>query len=225
MKRKFIILVALAAVMIPAISFAMPPRPGPYVSGFLGISVPQNVDVTGFDANIDINERVEFDPGVNIGGTGGYDFGFIRLEGELSYKYSNISMVSEKSGGDTFANTDGGVGVFAFMANGFFDLHNDSPVTPYIGGGIGFATLHLDDTFATQRSTGNRVLLYPSGDATVFAYQVGAGLEIALSRRLSLDLGYRYFATDKARFDNDVYTTTNLKFESHNFAAGVRVKF
>jgi opacity protein-like surface antigen len=228
MKRMLFIVAALASFAIPAIGHAAPPKPGPYVSGFIGITVPQDADVTGFDTGItppDINDRVEYDPGINIGGTGGYDFGYIRLEGELSYKHAEVSSVSDRVSGDSFIKTDGSIGVFAVMANGFVDLHNDSPVTPYFGGGIGFATLHLDDTFATQRSTGSRVLLYPSDDDTVFAYQAGAGLEIALNRRLSLDLGYRYFATDKANFDDDLETTTNLKYESHNFAVGVRVKF
>ena len=227
MKRILFIVAAFASFAIPAIGHAAPPKPGPYVAGFIGISVPQNADVTGIDTSLtppDINDRAEFDPSINIGGSGGYDFGFVRLEGELSYKRAEFSRVRDQVTGDTFVRADGGIGVFAVMANGFVDLHNNSPVTPYIGGGIGFATLHRDDITAIQSGAGRR-LLYPSDDDTVFAYQAGAGLEIALNRRLSLDLGYRYFATDTATFDNDVFTTTNIKFESHNFAAGVRFKF
>jgi opacity protein-like surface antigen len=42
---------------------------------------------------------------------------------------------------------------------------------------------------------------------------------------LSLDVGYRYFGTSKARFDSDLNFTDELKFESHNGAVGLRVKF
>jgi opacity protein-like surface antigen len=105
------------------------------------------------------------------------------------------------------------------MFNCFFDLHNDTPVTPYIGGGAGFAALHLEDTFV------NTGLFYQEDDDTVFAYQAGAGLEIALNRRVSLDVGYRYFGTSRAEFNENFITETSLKYESHNAAVGVRVKF
>jgi len=114
------------------------------------------------------------------------------------------------------------------MFNCFVDLHNDSPVTPYFGGGAGFATLFLDDTFGTNVNGGGGQL-YWSDDDTVFAYQLGAGVEIAINRRLSLDVGYRYFATDRANFTEQFWpggmAQASLKFQSHNAAVGVRVKF
>ena len=226
MKRSLVAVAVLTILAIPAISLAAPPRPGPYVSGFIGVSVPQNTDVTftEFGGNI-FKDHVEFDPSINIGGTGGYDFGFVRLEGELSYKHGDIATVNDQTNGVRFVNVDGNLGAFAMMFNGFIDLHNYSPITPYFGGGIGFAALHLTETTGIDPATGTVHGLYPSDDATPFAYQAGAGLEIALNRRVSLDLGYRYFATAKARFDKNIFTSTELKFESHNAVAGVRVKF
>jgi opacity protein-like surface antigen len=224
MKGKLFILVALAAFAIPAVGSAAPPRMGPYVSGFIGISLPQDTDVNSSSGII--TDRVEFDPGINVGASGGFDFGYVRLEGELSYKHSEIAAVNDQTTSPVtqFRNIDGSLGVFAAMFNGFFDLHNDTPVTPYLGGGIGFATLHLSDTFGTPRGGGTRTLLYDSDDDTVFAYQAGAGLEIALNRMLSLDLGYRYFATSRANFE-DTLDQTDLKYESHNGTVGIRVKF
>ncbi len=229
MKRPFIIVAALAALAVPAVSQAIPIHPGPYVSGFIGASVPVDTDVTTdqFSPAGTFNDRIQFDPSINIGGTGGFDFGVVRLEGELSYKHGEIRTITDKADGFRFGNPDGSLGALAMMVNTFIDLHNYSPVTPYIGGGIGFAALHLSDTFGTDTrgTTLTRTLLYPDDDDTVFAYQAGAGLEIALNRRLSLDLGYRYFGTSKARFDRDFNKTISLKFESHNGAVGLRVKF
>ena len=102
------------------------------------------------------NDRVEFDPSLNIGGSYGYDFGFARIEGELAYKRGEISSINDQTSQVKYANVDGGVGVYSMMGNVFFDLRNPSPVTPYIGGGIGLATLYLDDTYATNPSTGHR---------------------------------------------------------------------
>ena len=233
MKRSLIAFAAFLTLALPAVSPAAPMRPGPYVSGFLGVSVPQNTDVTFTEFGGDtFNDRVEFDPSINIGGTGGFDFGFVRLEGELSYKrgeFSSINTANLTTGTTTrLTNLDGGLGALAMMFNCFIDLHNNTPVTPYFGGGAGFAALHIEDTFGTVATgplAGARTQVYFDDDDAVFAYQAGAGLEIALNRRLSLDLGYRYLATAQANFNNNFNTETTLKFKSHNAAVGIRVKF
>ena len=230
MKRPFITIAAIAALAFPAVSQAAPIHPGPYVSGFIGGSSVINTNATTNDfINGDsFSDRVRFDPGINIGGTGGFDFGVVRLEGELSYKHGEISSVTSQkvaTGATTqFVSTDGSLGALAMMVNAFIDLRNYSPVTPYIGGGIGFAALHLSDTTGIIPGTGSSPV-FSHDDDTVFAYQAGAGLEIALNRRFSLDLGYRYFATSKATFDRNPAIATSMKFESHNGAVGFRVKF
>jgi opacity protein-like surface antigen len=224
MKKNLLIIAALITLIMPAICSATPPRPGPYVSGFAGISVPRDTNVTTSSFPDTFNDRVEFDPGAYVGGTGGFDFGYLRLEGELSYRYSEIEAITDKNAGFQFRNVDGNLGAFAMMANAYFDLHNASPVTPYLGGGIGMAILHLSDTFGVDPQGGGD-FLYAEEDDAVFAYQVGAGLEIALNPILSLDVGYRYFGTSEARFESGFTGTTDLKFESHNAMVGVRVKF
>ena len=222
MKKGFIALFALAILAIPAVCLATPPIPGAYVSGFIGVSIPDDTDVTGSQ----LDDRVKFDPGVNLGATGGFDFGMLRLEGELSYKHGEITSVLDRIAGERFRNIDGRIGVMAMMGNMFIDLHNPSPITPYFGGGIGFAAVYQDDTFGTSTLTGDRVNLYESDDDAVLAYQAGAGLEISLNRILSLDLSYRYFRTSRASFNDDsINSDSEFKFESHNAAAGIRVKF
>lgn len=222
--HKLMIITSALLMALPTICSAAP-RTGPYVSGFIGVSIPRNSDVTTeyFNNAPTDNDQVEFDPGINIGGTGGYDFGYLRLEGEISHKYSEIDSITDQNANFRFRNPDGNLGVTAFMANAFFDLHNETRVTPYLGGGIGFASLHLSDTRGNDSA--GRLLLYEEEDDTVFAYQVGAGVEIAINRRFSLDVGYRYLGTDTATFDNDFDRTNSLKFESHNAAVGFRVTF
>jgi opacity protein-like surface antigen len=228
------IVVALIILAIPAVSPAAANRPGPYVSGFIGVSIPQNTDVTYNQyGGSTFNDNIEFDPSINIGGTGGYDFGFVRLEGELSYKQAEMSTINStitNTGQNPppstqFVNVDGRIGALAMLFNCFIDLHNSTPVTPYFGGGIGFATLLLDDTFGTNVNGGGGGQLYWSDDDTVFAYQAGLGLEIAINRQLSLDVGYRYFGTAEANFYDQPGAQASLKLQSHNAAVGVRVKF
>ncbi|MSM40985.1 MAG: outer membrane beta-barrel protein [Geobacter sp.] len=227
MKSKLIIAAVVAALSIPAVSMAAPSRPGGYVSGFLGASMARDADATTIDYGTltTYNDRIEYDPGIFVGGTGGYDFGYVRVEGELSYRHAELKSVVDRDTGDSYHNMDGNLGALAMMGNAFFDLHNDTPVTPYFGGGLGLAVLNLSDTYGISASTGSRDFLYSEGDDTVLAYQAGAGVEIALNRKLSLDVGYRYFGTSKATFDKDISRTTDLKLESHNVAVGLRVKF
>lgn len=219
---KKIALFTLAALAIPAVSFAGPYRQGgPYLAGFLGVTVPQNTDSTGFN----INDRLEFDPGLNAGAALGVDVGTFRMEGEISYKQAEISSVDDKVQPTTYRSIDGGVDATALMGNIFVDLHNYSQITPYFGGGVGVAFVHLGDVYGTSPVTG-RQALYASGDDTVFAYQAGAGLEIEVDRQLSLDIGYRYFGTTKASFVNDFTgDDSEFSFSSHNATVGLRLKF
>jgi opacity protein-like surface antigen len=224
MKTYLIAIATLVTFSIPSLSQAAG-RPGPYFSGFLGTSFATDTTVSSFDNSTPFgttfSDRVSFDPGVYVGGTGGYDFGFLRLEGELSYRHAGIDTVTDVNG-SRFRNVDGDVGVFATMFNAYFDMQNPSRVTPYLGGGIGFATVHISDTTGFNNS--GKVFLYDRSSDTVFAYQVGAGMDIALTNRYSLDVGYRYFKTEKATLDGD-FITSELRFESHNAMVGFKFKF
>lgn len=202
----------MAALAMPNLSSAASQRPGPYISGFVGVTIPATTDATSFDGSVVIQDRIKFDPGLNIGGTAGMDLGAARIEGEISYKGADIDSITDFSG--THTGIKGGVEALAFMANLFVDLHTQGPITPYFGGGIGFASLHIDDTYNYNND------FYFDDDDTVFAYQVGGGLEVALNRQISLDLGYRYFRTTEATFAN-----TEFEFESHNATVGLRLKY
>lgn len=229
MKVKLVTIAILATLLLPAVSLATSPTPGSYLSGFIGVTVPRDsiVLTDNFVTNNSFTDRVEFYPGINLGLTGGYDFGYLRMEGELSYKYTEIKDVIDQADNFSFRNVNGNLGALAMLFNTFVDLHNSSPLTPYFGGGIGFATLYLSDTSGTDTRGGapGRTLLYVDDNDSVFAYQVGGGVEIALNPSLSLDLGYRYFGTSTARFVNSVDRTTWLKFENHNANVGLRMKF
>jgi len=75
--RNLLIISSAMLLSLPAICSAEQPKAGPYVSGFIGVSIPRDSSVTTDDYNTPATyqDEVEFDPGINIGGTGGYDFG------------------------------------------------------------------------------------------------------------------------------------------------------
>jgi len=222
MKRAlaFAILLLLA---VPVVAAAAQSRPGAYVSGFLGVNQTDDATLNTFDYALGTarDYDLEFNPGIYLGGTGGYDFGMFRLEGELSYRDAEIDEITTPSGARFRGSDDSSLGTLAVMFNAFVDLENASPVTPYFGAGVGFATLSFeDDAF---ESNGNPIFYEDS--ATTGAFQLGAGLEISLNPRFSLDLGYRYFKTGEATFDEYWDLENEIEIESHSFAVGFRAKF
>ncbi|WP_129126320.1 outer membrane protein [Geomonas oryzae] len=216
MKKTTLAILVAASLALPAVASAAPFRQGPYIGGFVGVTVPEKTDATSFGSGTLFNDRISFQPGVNVGGVMGYDFGGVRFEGEVSYKDIKFDTITDQTSRYNVAN--GSIDTTAFMANVFFDLHNQTPITPYIGGGVGFAALHLNDTYAYDNA--GYELSYLSDDDVVFAYQVGGGLEIPLNRQLSLDLAYRYFGTTEANFFD-----TKMELTTHNATVGLRLKF
>lgn len=227
MQKILLVIAALAILTMPAIAGAAQGRTGGYASIFLGANLLNDTDVTTdeyFGPLVTFNDRIEAEPGVYAGGTAGYDFGLVRLEGELSYRWNEMDSIYDRDTGFKYGGVDGDIGVFAVMANAFLDIHNDSPITPYLGGGIGIATIYLSDTYGTD-SDGFRRTLYSEDDESVFAWQLGGGVDIALNRQTSLDIGYRYFKTDNASFTSDWYQSKDFELENHSVAAGLRFNF
>jgi opacity protein-like surface antigen len=222
MKKTLLTIAAIATLTLPALAGASPGKPGPYLSGFIGFNQTKdaNIETTDFVFNDVQNHTMEFDSGSFIGGTGGYDFGIVRLEGELAYRNAEINKLTSATG-TRYRGVDRNLGMLSFMCNAFFDLENPSPVTPYWGAGVGVVSLNLDDDF---NDTAGDPIFY-SDTASTYAVQAGGGLEFSITPRFSLDLGYRYFRTGTATFDKHSDLENKLKIESHNVALGFRAKF
>jgi len=67
------------------------------------------------------------------------------------------------------------------MANGYYDFEMGSPLTPYLGVGIGIVDSEVD------------VAGFGSTSETDLAYQFMAGLAFNVSKTAYLTAGYRYF--------------------------------
>ncbi len=183
------VLLVSGLLLVASTSFAAEAREGAYVGVYLGGSIPNDLKVN--DSGYDVT--LSRDTGFAVGSTAGYDFGHVRLEGELGYKTNDLT------------HFDGDSSSLGTMLNLYYDFHNNTRVTPYVGAGLGFSSIHLTDF----------------GSKVVFAYQAGAGIEIELNRALSVDLGYRYFGTTKA----SKYNVTGYDNSSHNLIAGLRFNF
>ena len=114
---------------------------------------------------------------------------------------------------------DGAFSMIAFMANVDYDFDTGSRWVPYVGGGLGVATISLD----TESSSGTSLV---DDSDTVFAYQVGAGIgyEFPLEEghSITVSLDYRYFGTQTPTFTGDV---TGAEFDAtingHDVGIGI----
>jgi opacity protein-like surface antigen len=135
---------ATAAVVVAVI--AVPGRgeaqsaPGAYVSVNVGAFVPQavNFNVLG------VTGSIELDPGVFVSGALGYRFGNgIRVEAETDFARTRVDKIKFKTFGLSIplgVDED----IFSVTLNAFFDISTGTIVTPYVGGGIGFAHQKFD---------------------------------------------------------------------------------
>jgi outer membrane protein OmpA-like peptidoglycan-associated protein/outer membrane protein W len=123
----------------------------------------------------DSSATLELDNGWMAAIGAGYAFanGF-RAEGELAYRSNDVS--------DAFSSAS--IDATSAMANLFYDFHREGEVQPYIGAGVGYASVEPEGT---------------SSDSGL-AWQALAGFSVPVRPQLSLDVGYRYFRVNDLDF-------------------------
>ena len=184
---KTCLLVCLASV--PAVAYAQPVS-GPYVQLGGGVDILQNVQVrpSGFGP---APRDYTFDPGGSAFASIGYGLGNgLRIEAEGDYAYDHVHGVerpsqylSERAGGHL--QQYGGFG------NVLYDLRLGLPVKPYLGLGLGYQEIELDQINSTAFGVRSGHLDYGEIRGNL-AYQGIAGAAIATPwRGLSLTVEYR----------------------------------
>ena len=216
MKKLSVVLMVLAIILgVRAAADA-----APYVSLNMGTVWVNDADYIysepyAGDPNYRDEGELSFDTGFVLNAAFGYayDNGF-RAELEYGFRANDLDRAdgtdyyfgrpydySESLSGDVMTNS--------FMANVFYDFAPRSPVSPFIGGGIGFANIEGDIDFQPDID-----------DDNVFAYQLGAGVAFALNPKMKIDVQYRFFATE----DPDFYGL-EAEYLTHNLMLGLRTSF
>jgi len=207
MKMKHLVVAGLALALVMT-GNAMAADGKPYAGISAGLSMLEDSTLSDSSGSVDLS----FNTGYAVSGVVGYEFGNgLRLEGELNYRQADTDKVSV---GGLSASINSDVWSIGMMANAYYDFKNSSIVTPYIGGGIGFANVNVGD--------GNvgGVQVWSEDDDTVFAYQLAVGTGFDVTKELTVDLGYRYFATQDPSFG-----LADAEYSSHNVMVGLRYRF
>lgn len=184
-----------------------------YVAGGLGVSFANDVDIQQLGVTI----SSDLDTGALVTGAVGHTFGGFRAEGELAYMDNDVSQLSVAGLGSTEASGD--VSALAFMANVYYDFNADGKWKPFIGAGVGYANVSINNLAAGG-------FLLADDSAGVFAYQIKVGIGYAFTDSLDGTLGYRYFGTQDADFvdtSGAAFTTDGLT--TNVVEVGVRYRF
>jgi len=133
---------------------------GVYISGALGIGLPEKVKFDDGDADMD--------NGLAFNGALGYNFGSARLEAALGYQKHDVSDDDEVD-----------VSLLTVMANAYYDFDAGSGVKPYIMGGLGVAHVNVS---APDTDDSDNVFAWQLG--------AGLGFEVADNTTLDLGYRY-----------------------------------
>lgn len=176
MMQKFFIVLALCfGILLSRNSFADP---------YLGV-------IGGGTAGYDLkNSSIDTSCGYYVGGRVGFScLGFLRLEEELSYQRSNIH--SFKKDGFNFSHVQGHVTFWSLMTNVLIDLDCPFIISPYFGGGAGFA--HEKGKGRVKLPFGKHQHIKEVIHSDDFAWQILVGLKYCVCLGLEASLEYRYF--------------------------------
>ncbi len=169
--KRFLMFAMFAAIMMA--TSAQAAKGQMYFAGNFAIGILTDAEEAGVE--------LSFDPGFGFIGAVGYDMGEIRVEGEIGYRLFDIDEVTIPPFPPI--STDGDVRALTFMVNGYYDIEMpNSPLTPYVGFGLGFLDFDIDVAGLGQVVS-----------ETEFAYQVMLGLGYEISPNTVLTAGYRFF--------------------------------
>jgi OmpA-OmpF porin, OOP family len=194
--------VGVAALTI-IVSRAAARADGFYADVHGGATIPWNetARVSSDIAPASVNAHTNYAVGWLAGASAGYqwDRGWARgfaSEFEFTFRQNHIDRIATSApmtlGGDLHS--------YAMMLNGYYRFLNSTPFTPYIGGGLGEASIALNNV----RFAGAPNLGPFSGTDAVFGYQGIAGVSFPICPHLSLAAEYRYFATLRPGFQQTV---------------------
>ena len=164
-----------------------------YVGASAGVVIPSDLHAN-FGGGIAGSGDFSFKTGGAGSGFIGYHLNdLLALEGELGVASSDADKFSGTLNGTAVsASIDGSLTTVFVFGNAILTPFGRAAFTPYVGGGIGFAS--IDDSI---NSIGG-VNVASSGRETDFAANFTAGLDFAVANRWSVGARYRFIWVNTA---------------------------
>ena len=200
--RKLAIAMALASTGLAT------PAVGRDHSGYLGVEggvlFVEDQDLDYDDGILVLSNAITVNhkTGYDVDLIAGYDFGMLRVEGELGYKRAKLDQlridprIAGGSPGEGF-DASGSGRAFSGMVNALLDFGDDNGLSGYAGAGVGYASVKYKAAAATPFGP----LAFSDSDSRL-AWQGILGLRYAVSQNFDVGLKYRYFNVSKLKFSD-----------------------
>jgi opacity protein-like surface antigen len=191
-KRMALALVFVLAVALPASA---------EVNGvYAGLKFIDSIQSTGAVSHSNLNGLGISDHSQNTVGGGifvGYDFfpaHQVPVRAEIEYAIrSNMHTTWEKDFGGASTELEAKWNLQTLFLNAYWDFHNSTNFTPYIGVGVGVGFIKSSyDLSVNVPGVGSANLGSIEKTNSVFAWNVGLGCSYAFNENFSADLAYRF---------------------------------
>ena len=183
-------------LILPSMAIAIDLE-GYYITAKGGASKTFNTGVTSFNANLGALRTFQNED-LGTGSAFGFSVGkyltdSFRLELEAikrtGYEFDARFVTFPTN------NLEAKIETHALFINGFYDFQpfsiSNTPITPYLGGGVGFSRNKLGTTVQHEDGIPDGGTI--DGDTiNQFAYKLSAGTLVSLTEHLSLDVNYQY---------------------------------
>ncbi len=176
----------------------------------------QDDDVPAPDGDLSLDDAL------GLSGAVGFNYGSgLRVEAELMHFGGDTNTLSFNGGVPAFEDlaTDGTYAMTAGMLNAWYTF-GEGTIRPFVGGGIG---MMYGDVDLTSDVGGNPLSV--SGTDTVFAWQVGAGVEVPVSDNMSVLASYRYIEASGFEFEDDDSTAIEADLNASVITVGAMFRF
>lgn len=245
MKNAVLVASALALLPTAGNAFAQD-TDGFYVSGFLGGGFPGDANYSGIQqpelgapgvVGAPASVAVEFDSDLTFGGAVGYALPFeffglfhSRLELEYSRIDADVSSGSFNGGDQAFS---GDTSIDFFLVNNYSDIiwNDNQTVIPYVGGGLGIATVDSNVLYAGGGATAPTFAV--TGEDSGLVGTFAAGLTWRVSEQWDLYTEGRYYQVRDIELDRRfIAEGTDLlnakvsdDLDGATFTSGIRFRF
>jgi opacity protein-like surface antigen len=204
-----------------------------YISGKIGVSAMSANDIANTSTvapgqtAASLTKTNSHDTVVPVGVAIGYNWRKHGLSLRTEFEYlnrSNFGYISNPA----FTNSGTPIGLSSkigsqtLFANAFYDFHNTTLFTPFVGGGIGVA---INKSTMTLNAIGSPTSTTEAID-TRFAWNIGAGVAVNVTEILLLELSYRYTDLGGAVWSTGgAFELTTNSLQANEFLLAARLQF
>lgn len=182
MKKQIVVAGAALGLALSGASFAATTSTSAQSTGyFANVSGGYNIvggyygsdDAANFNGKVEASEQLD----------NGYDLG-VAVGKSINDNVSVDASFTFLANNDKNNDDNTGLRSLVYMVDGVYHFNMNSPITPYVGAGMG-----LVNTYSVDDGTVNY------GSVREFGYQAIAGVSYALNDKINLNANYRFITT------------------------------